>query len=63
MSPGGKALVVATDVALVDARAGYAEPAMGHGAAALLLSDRPRVLTLDLGAFGTHSYGCRRRSW
>ena len=56
MSPGGKVLIVATDVALVDARAEYAEPAMGHGAAALLVSDVPRVLHLDLGAFGTHSY-------
>lgn len=55
-SPGGKALVIATDVALVDSRAGYAEPAMGHGAVALLVSDTPRVLTLDLGASGTYSY-------
>ncbi|WP_093802472.1 hydroxymethylglutaryl-CoA synthase family protein [Streptomyces sp. Wb2n-11] len=55
-SPGAKALVVATDVALVDARAGYAEPATGHGAAAVLLSDRPTVLELDLGAFGLYSY-------
>ncbi|MBI3688117.1 MAG: hydroxymethylglutaryl-CoA synthase family protein [Actinobacteria bacterium] len=56
VSPGAKALVIATDVALVDARAGFAEPATGHGAVALLVSDRPRVLTLDLGAFGCHSY-------
>lgn len=56
LSPGAKALVVATDVALVDERAGYAEPATGHGAAAVLLGDRPAVLELDLGAFGLHSY-------
>ncbi|MGC4806659.1 hydroxymethylglutaryl-CoA synthase family protein [Micromonospora sp. DT233] len=56
VSPGARALVVATDVALVDARTEYAEPATGHGAAAVLLGDRPRVLTLDLGAFGLHSY-------
>nr|BFE59930.1 hydroxymethylglutaryl-CoA synthase [Dactylosporangium thailandense] len=56
VSPGARALVVATDVALVDARSEYAEPATGHGAAAVLLGDRPRVLTLDLGAFGLHSY-------
>jgi polyketide biosynthesis 3-hydroxy-3-methylglutaryl-CoA synthase-like enzyme PksG len=55
-SPGAKALVVATDVALVDARAGYAEPATGHGAAAVLLSDDPRVLAIDIGAFGCYSY-------
>ncbi|MEV4395818.1 hydroxymethylglutaryl-CoA synthase [Nonomuraea sp. NPDC049607] len=56
VSPGAKALVIATDVALVDERAAYAEPAMGAGAAAVLISDRPRVLDLDLGAFGNHSY-------
>ncbi|WP_406207909.1 3-hydroxy-3-methylglutaryl-ACP synthase [Kitasatospora sp. NBC_01560] len=55
-SPGAKALIVATDVALVDERAGYAEPATGHGAAAVLLGDRPTVLELDLGAFGLYSY-------
>lgn len=56
VSPGGKALVIATDVSLVDAGAGYAEPAMGSGAAAILIGEEPRVLTLDLGAFGIHSY-------
>lgn len=55
-SPGAKALVIATDVALVDARAGYAEPATGHGAAAVLVGEDPRVLTIDPGAFGLHSY-------
>lgn len=55
-APGGKALVIATDVSLVDERAGYAEPAMGVGAAALLVSDQPRVLALDLGASGSYSY-------
>ncbi len=56
VSPGAKALVIATDVALTDARAQYAEPATGTGAAAILLSDDPRVLTIDLGAFGNYSY-------
>ncbi|MDU0291030.1 hydroxymethylglutaryl-CoA synthase family protein [Saccharothrix longispora] len=56
ISPGAKALVIATDVALVDARAEYAEPATGHGAAAVLLGDDPAVLAMDLGAFGNHSY-------
>lgn len=56
LSPGAKALVIATDVAMVDARAGYAEPATGTGAAAMLIGDEPRVLALDLGAFGTYSY-------
>ncbi|THA24092.1 hydroxymethylglutaryl-CoA synthase family protein [Streptomyces sp. RKND-216] len=56
LSPGAKALVIATDVAVVDERAAYSEPAAGHGAAAVLLSDDPRVMPLDLGAFGNYSY-------
>jgi polyketide biosynthesis 3-hydroxy-3-methylglutaryl-CoA synthase-like enzyme PksG len=56
VSPGAKALVIATDVSLVDARASYTEPTMGTGGAAVLVSDRPRILTADLGAFGNHSY-------
>jgi polyketide biosynthesis 3-hydroxy-3-methylglutaryl-CoA synthase-like enzyme PksG len=56
MSPGAKVLVIATDVALVDARAEYAEPSTGFGAAAVLLGDDPRVLRMDVGAFGTYSY-------
>lgn len=56
VSPGAKVLVIATDVSMADARAGYAEPATGHGAAAMLISDQPRVMALDLGAFGTYGY-------
>ncbi|GAA1264961.1 hydroxymethylglutaryl-CoA synthase [Sphaerisporangium rubeum] len=56
ISPGAKALVIATDVALVDERGQYAEPATGAGAAAVLIGEDPRVLTVDLGAFGNHSY-------
>jgi 3-carboxymethyl-3-hydroxy-acyl-[acp] synthase len=56
VSPGAKALVIATDVALVDARAQFAEPATGHGAAAVLVGDQAGVLALDLGAFGCYSY-------
>ncbi|MGV9764228.1 hydroxymethylglutaryl-CoA synthase family protein [Micromonospora tulbaghiae] len=56
LSPGAKALVIATDVSLVNENASYTEPAMGTGAAAVLLGDDPRVLDVDLGAFGTHSY-------
>lgn len=54
--PGAKALVIATDVSLVDERAGYAEPATGHGAVALLVSDHPTVLRLDPGAYGCYSF-------
>lgn len=56
MSPGAKVLIIATDISLVDEKSGYTEPAMGFGAAALLVGSQPRVLTLDLGAFGTYSY-------
>ncbi|MEU3260646.1 hydroxymethylglutaryl-CoA synthase family protein [Streptomyces albidoflavus] len=56
ISPGAKALVIATDVAVVDEQAEYSEPAAGHGAAAVLLSDDPRIMTMDLGAFGNYSY-------
>lgn len=56
VSPGAKVLITASDVTLVDARAGYAEPAMGAGGAAVLVSDEPRVMPVDLGAFGNYSY-------
>lgn len=56
ISPGAKVLVIATDVTLVDAQSQYTEPAMGFGAAAMLISDRPRILTIDLGAFGNCSF-------
>lgn len=56
MSPGAKALLIATDVALVDERAGFSEISTGFGAVALLLGDQPDLLRIDLGAFGLHSY-------
>ncbi|MFI7435564.1 hydroxymethylglutaryl-CoA synthase family protein [Micromonospora haikouensis] len=56
VSPGAKVLVIATDVALADADAGYAEPVAGHGAVAMLIGDRPDVLALDPGASGNHSF-------
>ena len=56
LSPGAKALIIATDVALVDARAQYAEPSTGFGAAAMLLGEPADVLRIDGGAFGMYSY-------
>jgi polyketide biosynthesis 3-hydroxy-3-methylglutaryl-CoA synthase-like enzyme PksG len=65
ISPGAKALVIATDLAQWRAGLGeetgmraddYAEPSMGTGAVALLISDRPELFAFDLGAFGLHSY-------
>lgn len=55
-SPGARALVIGTDVALVDETADYTEPAMGTGAAAMLVGEQARVLEIDLGASGLHSY-------
>ncbi len=62
-SPGGKALVVCTDLsrfALADAAAiqewAYSEPSSGAGAVAMLVSDQPHVLRLDAGAYGNHGF-------
>jgi polyketide biosynthesis 3-hydroxy-3-methylglutaryl-CoA synthase-like enzyme PksG len=54
LSPGAKVLVIATDITLVDG--GYAEPSMGTGGVAVLVSDKPEVMKMDLGAFGNYSY-------
>lgn len=56
LTGGATALVIGTDVALVDAQAQYAEPATGHGAVAMLVSDRPDLLEIDLGAYGTYAF-------
>lgn len=55
-APGAKALIIATDVNPMDEHARYAEPTTGHGAVALLIGDRPRLLELDRGAHGLHSF-------
>ncbi len=62
-SPGGKALVVCTDLsrfALADAAAiqewAYSEPSSGAGAVAMLVSDQPHILRLDAGAYGNHGF-------
>jgi polyketide biosynthesis 3-hydroxy-3-methylglutaryl-CoA synthase-like enzyme PksG len=56
VSPGAKVLVIATDVSLADERATYIEPVTGCGAAAVLISGYPRILSIDLGAFGNYSF-------
>ncbi len=53
--PEAKALVIAADISPMDEHARYAEPTMGNGAVALLVSGRPKVLTLD-GRSGIHSF-------
>lgn len=64
-SPGAKALVVATDISRFMVVEGgeavtedwsYAEPSAGAGAVAMLVSDRPVVFRLDVGASGYYGY-------
>lgn len=56
VSPGAKALVIATDVARAAAKMEYSETSQAVGAVALLVSDKPDVLELDFGANGYYSY-------
>jgi polyketide biosynthesis 3-hydroxy-3-methylglutaryl-CoA synthase-like enzyme PksG len=65
VSPGAKALVVATDISrFIVAEGGealtadwsFAEPSSGAGAVALLVSDRPHVFQSDVGANGYYGY-------
>lgn len=53
---GGKALVIATDVAKAMVTGSYAEPSQATGAVAMLVSRKPVIFELDLGAFGNCSY-------
>lgn len=62
-SAGGKALVIATDLsrfALADAAAiqewAYSEPSSGAGAVAMIIGDAPRILRIDVGAYGNHGF-------
>jgi polyketide biosynthesis 3-hydroxy-3-methylglutaryl-CoA synthase-like enzyme PksG len=59
-SPGARALVIATDISRFSAAGGadwsFAEPSSGAGAVAMLVSDRPRILELDVGANGYYGY-------
>jgi 3-carboxymethyl-3-hydroxy-acyl-[acp] synthase len=54
--PQTKALIIATDVTVIDGDHPYAEPATGFGAAAMLVSDRPNILALDRTAFGNYGF-------
>ena len=64
-SPGAKALVIATDLSrFMVADAGealtadwsFAEPSGGSGSVAMLISDRPQVFQVDVGANGYYGY-------
>lgn len=56
LSPGAKALVVATDVVYSTARGTYIEPSQGIGAIAMVVGENPEIFELDFGAVGYHSY-------
>jgi len=64
-SPGAKALVIATDISRFVAMgpdggipedASFSEPSSGAGAVALLVSETPEVLQIDVGANGYYGY-------
>ncbi|MEO8963658.1 MAG: hydroxymethylglutaryl-CoA synthase [Gammaproteobacteria bacterium] len=56
VSPGAKALVIATDVARAAGKLTYMEPSQGVASIAMLVSNKPDILELDLGANGYHGY-------
>ena len=65
VSPGAKALVIATDLARFMVEEGgdalsadwsFAEPSSGAGAVAMLVSDRPYIFQVDVGANGYYGY-------
>jgi len=65
VSPGAKALIVATDISRFMVAEGgsaltedwsFAEPSGGAGAVALLVSNRPHVFQVDVGANGYYGY-------
>lgn len=53
---GTRALAIATDAAGRAEPGGYVEPSEGAGAAAMLVGADPRVLALDPGASGGHTF-------
>lgn len=51
-----KVLVISTDVAKTTVKVNYAEPSQGTGAVAFLISAKPEILEVDLGATGMYSF-------
>lgn len=65
VSPGAKALVIATDISRFMVEKGgdvltmewsFAEPSSGAGAVAMLVSETPHVFRVDPGAVGSYGY-------
>lgn len=61
-SPGAKALVIATDISRLlgdqtkEQEFSFFEPSAGAGAVAMLVSDRPYVFQVDVGASGYYGF-------
>lgn len=64
-SPGAKALVISTDIARFMVEKGadalsmewsFTEPSSGAGAVAVLVSDKPHLFQIDIGASGYYGY-------
>lgn len=64
-SPGAKALVITTDISRFIAVSGgekltedwsYAEPSSGAGAVAMLVSDKPDIFRIEIGANGYYGF-------
>lgn len=56
VSPGAKALVIASDVSRAAVKNTYAETSQAAGAMAMLISNKPDVFELDFGANANYSY-------
>ena len=56
LSPGSRALIIATDCARPSILLDYAEPSQGAGAIAFLVGSNPVILDIDPGAYGVHSF-------
>lgn len=63
VSPGAKVLVVSADVSRDASHITYAEPSQGVASIAMLVSAKPEIFSLDLGASGLFGHeimdGCR----
>jgi polyketide biosynthesis 3-hydroxy-3-methylglutaryl-CoA synthase-like enzyme PksG len=65
-SPNAKVLVLSTDIARNADKSSYAEPSLGSGAMAMLVSNKPDIFEVEFGKSGLHGHEvmdtCRPRS-
>lgn len=55
-SPNAKVLVISTDISRNADKMNYAEPSLGAGAVAMLVSDKPVIFEVEFGKSGLHGY-------